>query len=78
MAKIEFKKKWQDWASVFLLMIGASLVALNIPLTKWAFPILCVGRGWLSYLMYQRKDWPLFMSNFSFFIIDIVGIFRWF
>jgi len=72
------EKKWQDWTSVFLLMIGASLLALNIPETKWAFPILCVGRGWLSYLMYIRKDWPLFMSNFSFFIIDIFGIFRWF
>jgi hypothetical protein len=71
-------KKWQDWASVILLMIGASLLAFNIPETKWAFPILCVGRGWLSYLMYIRKDWPLFASNFSFFVIDVFGIFRWF
>lgn len=72
------KDKWQDWASVILLMVGATLLALNIPATKWAFPVLCVGRGWLSYLMYHRRDWPLFTSNFSFFLIDMVGIFRWF
>ena len=71
-------KKWQDWISVVLLMIGAVLLAINIPNSKWAFPILCIGRGWLSYLMYKRKDWPLFLSNFSFFLIDIVGIIRWF
>lgn len=71
-------KKFHEWASVSLLMIGACLLALNIPETKWAFPILTVGRAWLSLLMYKRKDWPLFMSNFSFFIIDIVGIVRWF
>lgn len=71
-------EKQQNWASVFLLMIGASLLAMNIPETKWAFPILCIGRGWLSYLMYKRKDWLLFMSNFSFFVIDIIGIVRWF
>lgn len=71
-------KKWQDWASVFLLMIGAILLALKIDVSKWAFPILCIGRAWLSYLMYERKDWALFMSNFSFFVIDIIGIFRWF
>lgn len=71
-------EKQQNWASVFLLMIGASLLAMNIPETKWAFPILCISRGWLSYLMYKRKDWPLFMSNFSFFVIDIIGIVRWF
>ena len=71
-------EKKQNWASVFLLMIGASLLAMNTPETKWAFPILCIGRGWLSYLMYKRKDWPLFMSNFSFFLIDVIGIIRWF
>jgi len=71
-------KKYEEWASVVILMIGAILLALNIPITKWAFPILCVGRGWLSHLMYKRRDWPLFMSNFSFLIIDVIGIIRWF
>ena len=72
------RKKWQDWVSVTLLMVGAVLLALNIEETKWAFPILCFGRAWLSLLMFKRKDWPLFLSNFSFFLIDIVGIIRWF
>ena len=74
----QFKTKWQDWTSVILLMIGATLLAANIPETKWAFPVLTVGRIWLSVLMWRRKDWPLFMSNFSFCLIDLVGIYRWF
>ena len=71
-------EKQQSWASVWLLTIGAVLVALNIPETKWAFPILSAGRIWLSYLMYKRRDWPLFASNFIFLITNIIGIIRWF
>jgi hypothetical protein len=72
------KKNWQEWFSVVLLLIGASLLALNISSTKWAFPILGVARLWLTILMYKKKDHPMFIMNFFYFIVDIVGIIRWF
>ena len=72
------KKNWQDWASVGLLLIGATLLALNISTTKWAFPILGIARIWLSVLMWNRRDYPLFVMNFFYVIVDIIGIIRWF
>lgn len=74
----KFREKWQDWASVMLLLIGATLLALNIPESKWAFPILATARLWLSFLMYKRKDYPLFIMSFFYVIVDVIGIIRWF
>lgn len=74
----KIREKWQDWASVMLLLIGATLLALNIPASKWAFPILATARLWLSFLMYKRKDYPLFIMSFFYVIVDVIGIIRWF
>lgn len=72
------KKNVQEWISVALLLIGATLLALNISSTKWAFPILATARLWLTILMYRKKDYPMLTMNFFYFIVDIVGIIRWF
>ena len=75
---MKIEEKQQNWVSVILLLIGATLLSLNLPFSKWAFPILAVSRIWLSILMYKRKDWPLFIMNFFYVIVDVVGIIRWF
>ncbi len=72
------KKNTQEWISVALLLIGALLLALNISSTKWAFPILAVSRLWLTILMYRKKDYPMLTMNFFYFLVDIIGIIRWF
>ena len=72
------KKNLQEWISVFLLLIGATLLALNISSTKWAFPILASARLWLTLLMWKKRDYPMLTMNFFYFIVDIVGIVRWF
>jgi hypothetical protein len=72
------EKNLQEWISVLLLLIGATLLALNISSTKWAFPILAVARLWLTILMYKKKDYPMLTMNFFYFIVDIIGIIRWF
>ena len=72
------KKNWQEWTSVVLLLIGATLLALNISSTKWGFPILGAARLWLTIIMYKKKDHPMFVMNLFYFIVDIIGIIRWF
>jgi hypothetical protein len=72
------RKKLHEWLSVGLLLIGATLLALNLPYSKWAFVILGISRLWLSVLMFKKKDYPMFIMNFFYLIVDIVGIFRWF
>jgi len=72
------EKKFYEWVSVILLLIGATLLALNLPFSKWAFVILGISRLWLSILMYRKKDYPMFVMNFFYLIVDIVGIVRWF
>jgi hypothetical protein len=47
-------------------------------MSKWAFPILGISRLWLSILMFKKKDYPMFIMNFFYLIVDIVGIIRWF
>jgi hypothetical protein len=71
-------KKLHEWLSVGLLLIGATLLALNPPMSKWAFPILGISRLWLSILMFKKKDYPMFIMNFFYLIVDIIGIIRWF
>lgn len=71
-------KKLHEWLSVGLLLIGATLLALNLSMSKWAFPILGISRLWLSILMFKKKDYPMFIMNFFYLIVDIVGIIRWF
>ena len=72
------RKKLHEWLSVGLLLIGATLLALNLPYSKWAFVILGISRLWLSVLMFKKKDYPMFIMNFFYLIVDIVGIIRWF
>ena len=71
-------KNIQEWVSVALLLLGAPLLALNLSFTKWAFPILGIARLWLTILMYRKKDYPMLTMNFFYFIVDIIGIIRWF
>jgi hypothetical protein len=71
-------EKQQNWVAVILLLIGATLLALNIPISKWAFPVSATARLWLSVLMFKRKDWPLFIMCLFYIIADVVGIIRWF
>lgn len=71
-------KNIQEWVSVALLLFGATLLALNLSFTKWAFPILGIARLWLTILMYRKKDYPMLTMNFFYFIVDIIGIIRWF
>lgn len=71
-------KNIQEWISVALLLFGATLLALNLSFTKWAFPILGIARLWLTILMYRKKDYPMLTMNFFYFIVDIIGIIRWF
>jgi hypothetical protein len=28
--------------------------------------------------MYKKKDWPMFVMNMFYVIVDIIGIIRWF
>jgi hypothetical protein len=72
------KKNIQECISVFLLLIGATLLSLNVLSTKWEFPILASARLWLTFLMWKKRDYPMLTMNFFYFIVDIVGIIRWF
>jgi hypothetical protein len=72
------EKKLYEWISVILLLIGATLLALNLPFSKWAFVILGISRLWLSILMFRKKDHPMFVMNFFYLIVDVIGIIRWF
>lgn len=58
-------------------IIGAILVALNIPESKYGFPLfLYASTSWV-YFAYKIKEWSLLCIEFTFCIINILGIYRW-
>jgi len=66
------------WFATAVSFIGAMNIALNTPYSKYAFMIFLISSTTYMYAGYKDKDWPLVFLNVGFFIVDIVGIWRWF
>ena len=66
------------WFATGVSFIGAMNIALNTPYSKYAFMIFLISSTTYMYAGYKDKDWPLVFLNVGFFIVDIVGIYRWF
>jgi len=66
------------WLASIVGFIGAMTIALNSEYSKYAFMIFIISSTIWMYVGYRVKDWSLVFLNFGFFIVDLVGIYRWF
>lgn len=66
------------WLASGIGFTGAMTIALNTEYSKYAFMIFIISSIIWMYAGYRQKDWPLVFLNVGFFIVDIVGIYRWF
>lgn len=65
------------WTGTFLQASGCLLLALNLPYSGWAFPIMLAGSGiWLAVAAAEREG-ALAALNLFFSATNLVGIWRW-
>lgn len=65
------------WVASILGFIGAMLIALNIPESKYAFFIFLGSSTLWIYAAAIMKEYSLIFLNVGFMIVDLIGIYRW-
>ena len=65
------------WSATFMFVCAGTLISLNIPESKYAFPLFATGHIIAIYVFTILKDKPLIVQNIFFLMIDIIGIWQW-
>ena len=65
------------WSATFMFVCAGTLISLNIPESKYAFPIFATGHIIAIYVFLLLKDNPLIVQNIFFLMIDMIGIYQW-
>lgn len=60
-----------------MFVCAGILISINIPESKWAFPIFASGHMIAIYVFATLKDKPLLVQNMFFLCIDFIGIYQW-
>jgi hypothetical protein len=66
------------WVASIIGFVGAMTIALNIPESKYAFVIFAFSSTLWMYTGYIMKEYSIVFLNLGFFIVDMIGIYRWF
>lgn len=66
------------WIASTVGFIGAMTIALNIPESKYAFIIFSFSSIFWMYSGHIMKEYSIVFLNAGFFLVDMVGIYRWF
>ena len=74
------KKNPCDTITMVFGMIAASLIAFKIPQPYlwFAFPCYVISAAAAVKANYMRKAWPLCVLFGYYFIIDTIGVYRWY
>jgi hypothetical protein len=74
MTKMFTKDNVLKFLAVSMFVIGGTLLALNIAISKYAFFGFVIAHSFLSYIFY-KKDNVLFAQNFYFVFINMYAIY---
>ena len=66
------------WSGAILSVCGALLIALNAPVSRYAFIVYLVASGLLMTYAGLRGDVPILIQAAGFTMINLIGIWRWF
>lgn len=66
-----------EWTGTALQVAGALLLALHIPSSGIAFPIMLAGSSIWMVVAYLEYRWSLFWMQVVFVGINVLGIVRW-
>jgi len=65
------------WVGAGFGIVGAVLVAMNIPNSGYGFVLFSVSAICWTYIGWKLKELSLVMLNLTFLSIDILGMYRW-
>jgi hypothetical protein len=66
------------WIASALFIFAGTLVALKLPIMKYAFPMFCIAHLILIYdFTTTHKNKPLIIQNIYFFIVNIIATYVW-
>jgi len=65
------------WSATLMFVCAGTLISLNLPQSKYAFPLFATGHIIAIYVFLLLKDKPLIVQNVFFLLIDMIGIYQW-
>lgn len=65
------------WVGTGMFVCAGVLISINIPESKYAFPLFATGHIIAIYVFASLKDKPLLVQNIFFLCIDMIGIYQW-
>lgn len=66
-----------EWFGALTGVIGATLVAMNVPASRWAFVVYLVSNGcWAGFALLSGA-WGLLLMQVVFTATSVLGIYRW-
>lgn len=65
------------WGSAAFGILGSLIIALNIPISGWAFVIFMMSSmGWMAAAAIM-KERSIFAESAVYTVINLIGIYRW-
>lgn len=66
-----------EWAGTVMAVSAAILLAINIPISGWAYVFYLLSSFLLLWWGFRRKAYGIAMQNAVFIVINMIGIYRW-
>jgi uncharacterized membrane protein len=65
------------WVGTATGVLGALILALNIPLSGWGWILFLVSSVSWTFAGLVMKDMSLAVLQFAFVVVDLIGVWRW-
>lgn len=67
---------WQ-WLGTVCQLAGTFTIALKLPFSGYAFPVLLFGSVLWAAIAWRRNEHALLFLNCGYSLVNVVGILRW-
>jgi hypothetical protein len=72
-----FALKIMEWSGAMIAVIAAIMLALNIPISPWAFVLYFISSIILALWGWYSGAYAIALQNVIFIGINTLGIYRW-
>lgn len=69
---------WLGWTGTLLACVGALLVALKLPISRYAYICYLIANALLISYAAVRQDYPVLVLNLGLTLISVLGVWCWF
>lgn len=66
------------WIGVISQIAGAAILAINVPWSRWAYPLFLIGSVILLILTSLANDEPDVLMWGMYTTLNVLGLYRWF